>query len=271
MKFFEQSKLPHYQFDILNNSPQIKHYVATRHGGVSQGEFASLNISFGTADKRENIIENRHRIADFLDIPDQHLVFPSQTHGVQVQRISMQEIQQGNNWLTEHLQCTDALMTNEKGICISVISADCVPILMYDPINQAIAAVHSGWRGTVKKIVQKTVLAMKEAFGTQATDLLIGIGPSIGPEKYEVGPEVITEVVQAFGTKKGFVHREMPNGKGFLDLWALNIHQLTAIGVQTQQIECAKLCTLTMADTFFSARSYQGKGGRFGSGLMLCN
>lgn len=269
MIYTDNSTIPYYKFHQFNVLPAIQHYVATRHGGVSTGQFASLNISLGTADKRENILENRKRIAQALGIPEQQLVFPSQTHSTNVQHIYQDKINQGTDWLDAHLTCTDALITNDRQICLSVISADCVPLLLFDPIQKAIGAVHAGWRGTVEKIARRTVQSMEVFFNTRPENLLVGIGPSIGPESYEVGPEVIEQFNIAFGTKEGLVQRETADGKGYLNLWEANIRQLEDIGVLRANIEVAGLCTLTHADTFFSARSYQGKGGRFASGIML--
>lgn len=263
------ASIPHYQFDHLKALPKVQHYISTRKGGVSQGEFATLNISLGTADSRANILENRHRIAQMMGVSNEQLIFPRQTHSAVVQLITEEKRNKGFLWLSDHLSCTDALITQEKNCCISVISADCVPLLLFDPVQQAIGAVHAGWRGTVQKIAQKTVFAMQDTFGSKAADLIIGIGPSIGPEVYEVGSEVIEAVEQAFGTKKGLIHRENKQGKGFLDLWEANSRQLTTIGVLKEHIEIAELCTLSHSETFFSARKLYGKGGRFASGIML--
>ncbi|MGB0521760.1 MAG: peptidoglycan editing factor PgeF [Flammeovirgaceae bacterium] len=269
MKYHTHANIPYYQFDHFSTKSSIRHYIATRHGGVSTGEFSSLNISLGTADDRENILENRQRIAQLMQIEPQQLVFPSQTHDATIQVVTQTKINQGTIWLNEQLRCTDALITNEKGICLSVISADCVPLLFFDPVQQAIGAVHAGWRGTVKKIAQKAVQKMQETFSSKPEDLLIGIGPSIGPERYEVGPEVIEAVITAFGTKKGLVSQETKEGKGLLNLWEANKLQLLNAGVASKHIELAGLCTLTHSDIFFSARSMRGKGGRFASGIIL--
>lgn len=269
MYYQSTASVPHYQFELFKAYPQIRHYVATRKGGVSTGQFDSLNIGLGTADERVNILENRRRIAQMMGIADEQLIFPNQQHESNIQVITQEKVTKGQHWLSDHLTCTDALISQEKGICISAISADCVPLLMFDPVRQVIGAVHAGWRGTVKKIAQKTVLQMQELMGCQPADLLIGIGPSIGPERYEVGTTVIEAVEQAFGTKTGLIHHENNEGKGFFDLWEANKRQLLEVGVQADHIEVSGLCTLTHSDTFFSARHFKGKGGRFASGIML--
>ena len=261
--------LPIYQFESLNQQKDLKHFISTRAGGVSNDDFSSLNISIGTADLPENIIENRHRIAQALEIADHQLVFPRQTHDDRIVHIDQTKLDKGTEWLVEHLQCTDALMTNLPHICIAVIAADCVPLLFYDPKKRVIGAAHAGWRGTVKKVGQKTVQALQNTFDCQPEDLIVGIGPSIGPEVYEVGSEVINAVEDAFGGKQGLVNHENKAGKGFFNLWEANIRQLEEVGVLRNKIECAGICTYSNYKTFFSARRMNGKGGRFAAGIML--
>lgn len=260
--------LNYYHFTAFDT---LKHYVSTRHGGVSDGEFSSLNISLGTADKPENIRENRHRIAQAMGISDERLIFPRQTHQDRIVCVTADALAASKEVLETQLACTDALITQEKNVCISVISADCVPVLFFDPVQQAIGAAHGGWRGTVQKIAQKTALAMQTNFGSKPEDLVVGIGPSIGPKVYEVGSEVIEAVETAFGTKKGLIHQETKEGKGIFDLWEANRRQLLEVGVKEEWIECAEICTYTHHELFFSARRWKGKGGRFASGIMLVN
>jgi len=266
---YHQETLPYYEFSRLAAIPNIQHYISTRAGGVSMDDFRSLNISLGTADDRENILENRVRIATMLQIPMEHLLFPKQIHSAQIKVISAQDLMLAQDDLEEYLEGSDSLITQQANICISVIAADCVPILYFDPTTNTIGASHGGWRGTVKKIAQKTVLAMQKSFGCKPEDLLIGIGPSIGPESYEVGPEVIEAFVEAFGSKEQLVKNETAAGKGHLNLWQANIQQLEEVGVRASQIECAALCTYQHHDVFFSARRLGGKGGRFAAGIML--
>ena len=121
----------------------------------------------------------------------------------------------------------------------------------------------------MQKIGKKTALAMQEHFGSDPKDIRVGIGPSIGPEAYEVGKEVIQAVENAFGTKENLIHQETPQGKGHFDLWEANKQPLLEIGILEQHIECANICTYTQHDLFFSARRLNGKGGRFASGIML--
>jgi YfiH family protein len=151
------------------------------------------------------------------------------------------------------------------------MSADCVPVLLYDPVKGAVGAVHAGWKGTVGKIVTATVKAMQEMFGTNPKDLKAGIGPSICPEVYEVGEEVIEAAVKAFGTKEGLITHENGQGKGYFNLWEANRIQLLSMGVPADAIEVAGICTYRQSHQFFSARKSGNRAGRFAAGIMLAN
>lgn len=266
MKSLTSSSFPLYQFRNLAQFKEIKHYISTRAGGVSKGNgLETLNVSFMADNMREAVSENRKRIAEAMQISPNKLIFPSQTHEDNI--IIVDPTFSANS--QEKMTCTDALITKENGFCVSVVTADCVPVLLFDDKNKAVGAVHAGWRGTVKMIAQKTVLKMQADFGTNPKDVWAGIGPSIGPESYEVGSEVIEEFEKAFGSKKGLISKETADGKGFVNLWEANKRQLTKIGVPESQIEIAGICTYSNSETFFSARSNAGKGGRFASGICL--
>ncbi|GAL86235.1 laccase domain protein yfiH [Sporocytophaga myxococcoides] len=195
-----------------------------------------------------------------MNVAENHIVFPDQTHSDRV--AVLRNLDSG-----DALSNTDALITNIKGVCIAVMSADCVPILLFDKTNMAIGAVHSGWRGTVSKILEKTVEAMKKEFGTKPSDLIAGIGPSISPEIYEVGQEVIDAAENAFGNVTSMVLKK--DGKTFFNLWEANRFQLMSKQLNPENIEVAGICTYQNADKFFSARKSQNKSGRFGAGIVI--
>lgn len=256
------ASLPLWQFDTLSRLPGLVHFVSGRGGGVSSGEVGTFNLSYRVTDPMENVRENRRRLAQALGITEDKLFFPAQTHSNHVVKVQPGTTQ-------DEIKDMDALITNSKGLCISVMSADCVPILLYDPIKKAVGAVHAGWRGTVSKILTLTVQAMQQQYGTQPADLVAAIGPSICPEVYEVGEEVITAVEQAFGTKDSLVTRQNGPGKGNFNLWEANQIQLLALGVKPENIEVAAICTYQHSDEFFSARRSGNRAGRFSAGILL--
>jgi len=202
---------------------------------------------------------NRRRLAEALHIDPQNLFLPSQIHGTSILRVD-------SSTAKEDLRDVDALITNVPGACVAVMSADCVPILVYDMRNKAVAAIHSGWRGTVARILEKTLLRMKMEFGTAGADIVAGIGPSVSQESYEVGEEVISEVNKSFGPGSELLLSQQFN-KAKLDLWKANRIQLLEFGVLPANIEISDLCTVKHNNHFFSAR--KGDSGRFAAGIVL--
>jgi YfiH family protein len=162
---------------------------------------------------------------------------------------------------------TDALITNEKGICLFVLTADCVPLVMYEPDSHAIAVIHAGWKGTVKKLAQKTALKMQELYGSNLANMRVGIAPAAGSCCYEIGTEVETQFLAAFPNEKEIILAR--NDKKYLDLAEANRIQLLEIGLQKENIEMCGICTICEHETFFSYRKEGGKTGRFGTGILL--
>jgi YfiH family protein len=245
-----------WQFENLGKQDSIKHFVTDRKSNVNDKEFT---LSFSSSPDKEEIRNNRRLLASAMGISSHRLFFPSQVHKTKIVEVSA-------DTALEELMKTDALITNKRGVCIAVMSADCVPIILFDQKNKAVAAVHSGWRGTVAKILDKTLQQMHTSFGTQGEDLIAGIGPSICQDSYEVGEDVIRQVEKSFGSGSELLLAQ-PENKAKLDLWKANKIQLMNFGVKESSIEIADLCTVKNNDHFFSAR--RGDSGRFAAGIML--
>jgi hypothetical protein len=195
-----------------------------------------------------------------LDISDDHLILPRQVHGTEIAEVTEQN-------LDSRFDGVDALMTSMPHTCIGVSTADCVPILIYDTHARAIAAAHAGWRGTVARIGSKTVAAMLQRYSMSAADLKVVIGPSIGPDAFEVGDEVYEAFSQA-----GFDMNEIAfkrNGKWHIDLWQANALDLQQAGIARENIEIAGICTYQQHEDFFSARRLGIKSGRIYTGIMI--
>jgi hypothetical protein len=256
MKKMTIGDLQLWQFENLSNEPSIKHFVTSRNPLSSREEFT---LSYSSSPEKDKIRHNRIQLASAINIREEELYFPSQVHRTRIVHVTRKS-------LKEELLETDALITNEKGICIAVMSADCVTILLYDKRNQAIGAVHSGWRGTVARILEKTLKQMSETFGTKGEDLVAAIGPSVCQDSYEVGEEVVEAVHNAFGKESGLTIPQ-PTNKAKLDLWKANKLQLTAFGVPESRIEISGLCTVKNNNDFFSAR--KGDTGRFAAGVLI--
>lgn len=255
MQPVKTGELSLWQFHNLRAERGVKHFVTGRQPHIA----AEFTLSYSSWPDRAVVESNRETLAGALGINASALYFPSQVHETRIA-----EVTSGLN--RKELDATDALITSEPGLCIAVMSADCVPVLLYDRQHKAVAAVHAGWRGTVARIVEKTLRVMAQRYGTWGKDVVAGIGPSASVARYEVGQEVIEAVNASFGTANTFIIPTKP-GKGQLDLWKANETQLLDFGVNRGAIEVSNLCTLDNNHTFFSAR--RGDKGRFAAGIML--
>ncbi len=252
MKRVETGGLPLVQFDLLSQAKGLAHGVTTRHGGVSPAPFDTLNLSIATGDLHERVIANRTRVAQAFYADPTHLMGCHQVHGA---RVVLVDDQPGESLRAER---ADVLITRRAGRFISLRFADCVPVLVFDPRQRAVAIAHAGWRGTAADAPGAAVRGLVEAFGSRPGDLLAGIGPSIGPCCYEVGADTAAH----FSDRPRGVLRD--NDRLALDLWTLNHDLLAAAGVPEPQIETSDVCTRCHADEFFSHRAAGGgPSGRF--------
>lgn len=252
--------LPLLHFASLTAFPGLVHAVSTRHGGVSTGSYASLNLSTSTGDSRENVEANYRRLAAALDMPRDRFTTTWQVHGVHVARATAENA-------GGMIDKADAIITDRPDLPLTQRYADCTPLIVYDPRRHAAGLAHAGWRGAVAGMATTLVQAMTAAYGSDPADLVGVIGPAIGPCCYEVGPEVIEKVEQAFPASAALLRPPANGGSPHLDLWAANRWQLEQAGVG--QIETAGICTRCQRTTFFSHRGDGPQTGRFGAVIML--
>lgn len=251
--------VPLFHFERLSAYPELLHAVATRHGGVSQAPWATLNLGGSVGDDPAAVHENHERLCRRLGVARNHLVTAFLTHSDKVAVVGRAD------WGQRYTD-TDALVTNTPGVYLTLRFADCVPILLYDPRRRVVGLVHAGWRGTLALITQKTARLMGEVYGSAPDDLIAGIGPSLGPCCAEMGEEVVGQTRAVFGADADHLLRPGPR-KTHLDLWAANRLQLEALGVR--QVETAGLCTVCHVADYFSHRAERGKTGRFGAVIGL--
>jgi len=244
-----------YQFDNLLDEG-VLHFSSTKGGWAGDGR------SRFTGDAKEEYVKHRETLAVSFGLNPKQLVFPRQTHSDRVAIVH-------GPIDAEDIPDTDAVITNQPGVCICVQSADCVPLLIFDPEQQVVAAVHAGWRGTVRGIAAKTVGMMQEHFASNPQSLRVGIGPSISNTLYEVGEDVIHQVQNCLPQHEECLFPTSNPGKAFLDLWQANKILLTGCGVLPENIEVAGLCTYSGLDNFYSARRDGAATGRMVSGIML--
>lgn len=264
-----------HQYDL---SPSVTAFSTTRKGGVSEGNYGTFNINAYCGDLPEHIQKNRHILANALGISPERFVIPHQIHGVEVRQIGAEFISLPENIRQMILEGVDAVMTQEKGICIGVSTADCIPILLYDEEHHAAAAVHAGWRGTVQRIVLKTIAAMRLAYQTAPDRVKAVIGPGISLDAFEVGDEVYQSFEEAAFDMETIAERYPNNNrkepsdpplKWHINLPVCNALQLKEAGIKEENILQSGICTYTQSDTFFSARKLGVNSGRIFSGILL--
>lgn len=256
MPFYQRGKLRIYQFDIFD--PGLTTQAAfTRSGGTSSGHYASLNVGATVGDDLQNVDQNRRIIFESVQRPYTSLSDSWLVHGTKT--LIYEEPR--NREIDSPPQKADIILTDNPEVTLFMRYADCTPVLLHDPINKVIGLVHAGWRGTVEKVAQKAVEAMKSRFGSNPAQMLAAVGPSIGPEKYEVGTEVIEAVEAQFSAYTGELLPKYGNSTHF-DLWRANQLVLEDSGVKN--IEISGICTGSHLDDWFSHRVESGNTGRFG-------
>ncbi|GAY30848.1 polyphenol oxidase [Bacteroidaceae bacterium] len=251
---------------------KLRAFSTTRLGGTGTNQYATFNITPYCGDDAANVLANQTDLCHELGIDEKHLILPHQTHGTRTLQIHEKFFHENDDERTNALEGIDALITDIPGVCIGISTADCVPILLYDEENHAIAAIHAGWRGTAGHISTKTITAMNRAFGTHPERLRAVIGPSISEAAFEVGDEVYDAFVAANFPMSTIAHRCPCNNGGskwHIDLWAANVLSLEQSGVKLEHIHVSGICTYTHHDTFFSARRLGVDSGRIYSGIML--
>ena len=258
----EQDGIVYFQFESLSDNGRIQHAIFSRRGGVSQPPHDSLNLSVSVPDEKTAVYTNRAKAFGLFGRQNDTVVHAHLVHGNDVVRVT-----QANNgtWM----EYFDALITNEPGCALTMNYADCTPIFLYDPVQQAIGLGHAGWKGAVVDLPGAMVRAMQQQFGSDPADLRAGIGPCISWENYEVDEPLVSEVKAAFADWETLLTTPdtQANGRYHFDLAEANRRNLARAGVP--QIELSGFCTAARTDLFFSHRAEKGKTGRFGTIFIL--
>jgi polyphenol oxidase len=258
MPFHEQDDLRYYRFDIFSNA--VSHAVFTRRGGISPVPWHSLNLGGSVGDDPARVAENRIRSFDALgrahaSIHDVWLV-----HGTDIVYADAPRA------FDHPSQKADIVFTDNPKVSLFMRFADCVPLLFHDPKKQVIGVAHAGWMGTLKGTAERAIQGMQSRYGCEPENIVVGIGPSIGVDHYEVGEEVVSQFQQRYGKDAERI-LQTKNGGAYLDLWAANAIQLQKAGVE--QIQVSGLCTACHLEDWFSHRAEKGKTGRFGVLMAL--
>lgn len=265
----EEKGVTFLQFQGLNQCEIIEHGFSTRIGGVSEGIFSSMNLSYTRGDKEDAVTENFKRFAAAMGVECENYVFSDQTHTTNIRVVTEKDRGKG---FTKDRDYTDidGLVTNVKGLVLSTFYADCVPLYFVDSKRKAIGLAHSGWKGTVGEIGRKIIETMEKEYGSKAEDILVAIAPSICRKCYEVSEDVASEFMKIFPKEEWVkIMDDKGNGKYQLDLWESNKKILLRSGILKEHLFVTNLCTCCNSELLFSHRASQGKRGNLGAFLML--
>lgn len=258
MPFQTNGDLRYFQFNLFDRA--LTQAIFTRQGGISPDPWTGLNVGATVGDDPERVRENRQCMLAALGRDPETVYDVWQVHGIEVAIADAPRPPE-----TPHLHA-DAILTDQPSVTLVMRFADCVPVLLHDPIRGVAGIAHAGWMGTVQGTVRVAVETMQNRFGSRSADIRAGIGPSIGPDHYEVGADVVAQVKSAFGADASRL-LEVRDGSTYFDLWSANRLHLERAGVG--QIEEAGLCTACHTEDWFSHRAEKGRTGRFGAVIAL--
>ena len=256
MPLIQHNGLRYFQFDSL----RTKHALFTRHGGVSPEPWGSLNVGGTVGDDLARVRRNRVLSFEAMGCEPESIFDVWQVHSADV------VCARAPRPLDESYRQADIILTDQRDVTLFMRFADCVPIMVQDPRNGVIGVAHAGWMGTLRDVATATVEAMKKNYGTKPADILACIGPSIGPDHYEIGADVILQVMQKFEDESELVLKSH-NGKIHFNLWETNRLLLERAGVE--HIEICGICTACNTNDWFSHRAEKGRTGRFGALISL--
>lgn len=259
MPYQQVGDIKYLQSDLLESEP-VTQAMFTRHGGVSPQPWDSLNFGSTVGDELKNVAVNRQKALDALGLDDDSVFDVWQVHSRAVAVAGAPRPPE------EKHQKADIILTDRPGVVLLMRFADCVPLLFYDPRRHVAGIAHAGWQGTVKNVAGAAVQALHDRFHSQPEDLIGVIGPSIGPDHYPIGTDVVDQVNTAFGQEAVSVLSHQ-NGHVHLDLWLANRIQLEQAGVK--KIETTQICTACHLQDWYSHRGQHGKTGRFGALISL--
>ena len=233
-------------FQKFFQSPQLLCVFSTRNGGVSSSPYHTMNLGLNTGDLREDVISNRNRFFEGIKIKESQIAFTDQIHSANVNRAS-------KSGIYKH---TDAIITDRPNLFLAIQTADCFPIFAFHPAKKIVAAIHAGWRGVQKGIVDKTMSQMKAQFNLDLSELLVVIGPGLQKECFEVEKDVY----DLFDNK--YVFKTKKINKRLLNLETYLIDTLKRQGVRKENIHSTGICTKCSADKYYSFRRDKNKSGR---------
>lgn len=260
--------VPFLTYNSLSEIKFINHAFATRLGGVSTGEFASMNMAFNRGDNPENVTQNYKRFCKSAGFDYDSLVASAQDHNTFVRYVTSADKGIGI-YKPRDMQSVDALITNEKGVTLVTYYADCTPLFFVDTKQRAIGLAHAGWRGTVGRIGEKVIQKMTELFGTDPSDVVCAIGPAISKCCYEVDLPCAENFLNLSGVDPNKFVFSKHNGKYMIDLLEANRQILCVAGVNPNNITLSDVCTNCNSDLLWSHRATKGHRGTMSAFMCL--
>lgn len=264
-----EKETPYLEYPMFSHTGIVRHGFSTRLGGVSQGDYTSMNLSFTRGDDEAAVRENYRRMAKAIGVTCENMVLSQQTHTTNVRVVT--EADRGKG-IMRPLDYTDVdgMVTNVPGICLVTFYADCVPLYFVDTHRKAIGLSHSGWRGTVGKMGKETVRKMTEEYGCDPKDILAAVGPSICMDCYEVSEDVILKFKENFAQKywKDLFYKK-ENGKYQLNLWKANEIIFKEAGILPEHIAVTNVCTHCNSKILYSHRTSGNRRGNLAAFLAL--
>lgn len=267
MRRDEREGLLAYRFETLPAS--LDAFVSTRRGGVSSPPYDSLNLGLRVGDEDEAVVENRRRLFAAFGLELERSVWCRQIHADGVAVVDAGDAGRGSTEEESIVQDADALVTDTPALPLCVTLADCVPVVIHDPDRGVVGLAHAGWGGTVARICSRTVEAMSERFGSDPAAIVAAIGPSIGPDGYEVGADVLERARDAYGERAEEILAPLEGGKALFDLWTANRIDLEGAGVSPDRIEVSGIAGERQLGDFYSHRHEGAATGRFIAAVSL--
>ena len=268
----QEGEVPYFYYPLLENTGMVRHGFSTRLGGVSSGEFESMNFNTTRGDSLDHVEENFRRFCGAIGCDWDLAVMSHQTHTVNVEKVTADMVTKGRSfWEKKPFTHVDGLVTDVPGAVLITSYADCVPLYFLDSVKKVIGLSHSGWRGTVERMGAVTVAKMQKEYGCDPADILACIGPSICQDCYEIGPEVAEEFYKAFTEEEAEqILVKNQTGRYQLDLWKANALILEGAGIRREHMAITNVCTCCNPDLLFSHRYTKGKRGNLSAFLSLC-
>jgi YfiH family protein len=256
-------------YGLFDPFVKVTNVVTTRQSGSSRPPYDTLNLGLHVGDDPGAVLENRAVVAQVLGFEPETWTLGEQVHGAAVSVVHAGDRGRGAVVVDDAVGEADALVTNEPGIPLAILVADCVAVSLYDPARHVAAVAHAGWKGTLARVVEKTVDTMANVFGADPSDIVAGLGPSVGKCHYTVGRDVVDGYIGEFAGDAHLFLSEGPADVWRLDLAAANVYQLARAGLRKERFEAAGWCTACEPALFYSHRRDGARTGRFASVIML--